>query len=575
MNSEFSRSKITNDKINSTSNHMANNDIKNALNSPLGNNIGLHNTNSLHSIKIKKGSKHLKRESSISNSESSRLSENKLEEKLIGENFINYNIGENYGQNMNLNVLAILKSKEMELLDKSKENEKLRSKLDSTKNDLYEKRIAYEKLKLDFEMNNKKYSSYDKILQDKTEEISYLNQCLDKKDEELEGLNSFLSKVEENMRGLDLENKKLHDKLGEAFKILNEKDNYIYSIQVQSEYQDKHNNELLKEIEYLKNELTEINKNMNSKKEWEESENEKRLMEKINEMKSQFNKETENFQNVINGLKEENEKLRYELQEKTINMMALDDKRNIIEIEFNQINDKLNKEKEKVKKILNENQKIIQEFEEQLNEKDKVIAYNLEVYEKEEKALNVKISDYEKQAMHIKEEIMKYSKNSVILTDKNKDSFNIIAEREGRIKSLKDENKKLNSDIQDLKKQINDLEEKMIEENKSKENSITELEKEKEQLNLLCNELKLVLNENEVELNNRKQYIDEILEEGKIHKKENKETNAKMHKLREKNGELEGIIKSLNTELILQRNNFLTVKKKYSQKLEKVSSYFS
>ena len=478
------------------------------------------------------------------------------------------NLNNNTVEGYNLNLL--LQNKQLELNNKDEIIEKLEISLEQTKTKLYEKRIDYEKLKLEFELANKKNFEFERTKNQKSEETSQIIKTLNMKEEDLAQIDKLVSNAETKFKLLEDKNAALQNQNDELAQLLINHKDHIISLQIKIENMDNQEKQLKSIINNLHMDMTIINKSTQEKLLNEAKNMNKTIKEREDDLKASFSKEQSRLNSVIEELKAENDKLKYSLQEKDLLVMTSEDKKSFVEIEIKQLSEKLQKEKDKNRKLAEEYNAMVKDVEEQLQDKDKVINFNIETFEKEEKKLNDRISELERQILSVNEEIVKHSRNSVVLSDKHKDGVSMIADREARIKGLKDQVDKLSQEINEKKTEIKENKDHYSSELKHKEEIIARIESERDEYMRLNLEMKQNLENADEEIRQISEAL--MAYENQINQEFQSKNNLSIdsQNMRKRIIQLESLVKNLNSELLIQKNNMNKLKAKYNSKIEKV-----
>mmetsp|Transcript_27518 Transcript_27518/g.28644 ORF Transcript_27518/g.28644 Transcript_27518/m.28644 type:complete len:887 (+) Transcript_27518:12-2672(+) len=497
-------------------------------------------------------------------------SENKTDELLN----LNNNLVDSY------NVNLLLNNKQTEINNKEAALEKLEIALEASKTKLYEKRIEYEKLKLDFELARKKIDQHERAQIQKSEETKQIITTLNMKEEDLAQIDKLVSNAEAKFKMFEEKNLALNshnEELRQA--LINHKD-LIITLQVKIDSMEQNEKQMLSTINNLNREISKLNKSHQEKMLSEAKQVNKVLLEREEELRNNYMKEYNKLNTSIDELKSENERLKLSVQEKELMNLAVEDKKSFLEIEIKQVNEKLGKEKEKNRKLSDELTSLVKDVEEQLQDKDKVINFNIDTFEKEEKKMNDRIAELEREALLLREENMKHSKNSDLLNDKHKDSASMMSEKENKIKSLKSQIESLSGELNGKKSEILERTEMHGLEIKGRDELVSKVEGERDELVRANLEMKQNLENADIEI----RQINEALMayEGQIGQELQQKNGlgAECQGLRKRVIQLEGVVKNVNSELLLQKGNLSKLKVKYNSKVEKMKlqleeSYYS
>lgn len=471
----------------------------------------------------------------------------------------------------NANLMSVIEAKAKEIASLEKANEKLENSAESYKKKLYEKRIDFERVKLENEILKKKLEEYDAIKDLKSNEVYKMQSIINSKEMGFAEIENLVKTTEEKFRTLEEKNIMLENENFELKKSLINLKEGLGKAKLRAEQHDIKDKGMQSTIEKLSKEIQSLN-NQKKEKQAEESDRERRnYREKEGELKNFFTMEVMKLNNSLDSFKRDNDAIRGQLNEKDFIIQSIEDKKVNLEQEVRQINDKLQKEKDKSKKLTEEMQALIQEVEEQIKEKDNIINLNIETYEKEEKDAYQKILSLEKEIAILREENSKCSRQSDSLSDKHRDFMNKIEEKDEKIRQLKLQNDNLSSELSKKHNelsQIRNLEEKEV---RKRQDDYNKLVQEKNELIKINLEMKSNLESAEEHI---KQISEDVLQyEARMEQELSGKgsMSQEINALNSKNQELQNLTKTLQTEVYLYSNNINKLKKKYENKIQRVS----
>lgn len=468
-------------------------------------------------------------------------------------------------------VNSMLEAKVKECSEKDKSIGRLEKQVESFKTKLYEKRIELEKAKLDLELGKKKIDEYEKIKEMKSDEVSKIQSLLNTKEIGLAEIENLVKTTESKFKLLEERNIVLENENLELKRHIMQSKEIILKNQMKCEQFEAKEKNLLGIIDKLNNDIQNIHASQKDKLSDEYEATSKMFKKREEELKKFFNEEIEKINGVVEEKKREIEKLKLFVQEKEYSSKLFEERKSTLEGEIKSLNEKLSKEKEKTKRLSEEFQGLVKEVEEQLQEKDRVISQNIETFEKEEKELSSKIIELEKELILIKEENSRFNRQTDNLTDKHKDYISKLEEKDEKIRQLKLQNEKLSNEMNRKRTDLSYTKESIEKDNKRRSDEVKRLMAEKNELMNLNAEMRNNLEYAEEQIKSINDavinYQNQIDEENRI-----KTTIAvENQQLKTKIGELQNVIKNLNTELFYLNNNSNNLKSKYNSKIEQVS----
>ena len=405
--------------------------------------------------------------------------------------------------------------------------------------------------------------------------------------------------LENNNRGgnIDLGKKNLNLNNNETIRQMKEKINFL-NIQIEQlnkrnallenekkNFFEKINNGGSNKINnfYIKNNINDLHELLNEKES-----KEKELLNDLNSLKillEEKNKELEeikiNQNENIKTCEDLTECLNEAGNQIKNKEMIIEELKNKIEInnkEINDLNNIINELKEEEEKEKNNYENIIQELKDNinnLNNKINELNNKLNLNEKEINALNnEKISqlkskeNYEKRINQLKEQINKLKEE----TEKEKNNYeNIIQELKDNINNLNNKINELNNKLILNEKEINALNNEKISQLKSKENYEKRINQLKEQINKLKEENNPnKIREKTLELDNLNKKINKLQEEND--KLKNKlDIITKEQKVQPKNSDLINENNILKNQIKLLEKNYDNISLKNKELLQQIN----
>ena len=405
--------------------------------------------------------------------------------------------------------------------------------------------------------------------------------------------------LENNNRGgnIDLGKKNLNLNNNETIRQMKEKINFL-NIQIEQlnkrnallenekkNFFEKINNGGSNKINnfYIKNNINDLHELLNEKES-----KEKELLNDLNSLKillEEKNKELEeikiNQNENIKTCEDLTECLNEAGNQIKNKEMIIEELKNKIEInnkEINDLNNIINELKEEEEKEKNNYENIIQELKDNinnLNNKINELNNKLNLNEKEINALNnEKISqlkskeNYEKRINQLKEQINKLKEE----TEKEKNNYeNIIQELKDNINNLNNKINELNNKLNLNEKEINALNNEKISQLKSKENYEKRINQLKEQINKLKEENNPnKIREKTLELDNLNKKINKLQEEND--KLKNKlDIITKEQKVQPKNSDLINENNILKNQIKLLEKNYDNISLKNKELLQQIN----